>query len=84
MTFFPVGFLLGYFFPRGRTAWASALGAGAMALIVEMGQGFVPGRYPDVTDVLGSALGGLAGSLALARGWPAFREYMQEDGDSQV
>ncbi len=84
MTFFPVGFLLGYFFPRSRPARAAAIVAGAMAFLVEVGQGYVPGRYPDITDVLGSILGAAAGSLALTRGWPAFREYMHQDGDRQV
>ncbi|MDB5047930.1 MAG: hypothetical protein JWO30_1001 [Fibrobacteres bacterium] len=84
MVFFPVGFLLGYFYPRIRPSLVAALAAGAMAFALEVVQGYVPGRYSDVTDVLGAMLGALAGGLALTRGWPAFREYMRQDEDSQV
>jgi VanZ family protein len=62
----------------------AALLSGALAFIVEAAQGFVPGRYADATDVLGGVLGGWAGALALSRGWPAFREYMARDDDTQV
>jgi len=82
--FFPVGFLLAYFFPRPRPALAAAVLAGIMAMSIEAAQGFVPGRYPDVTDVIGAMLGAAAGGLALTRGWPAFRDYMKEDADNEV
>lgn len=84
MIFFPMGFLLAYFLPRLRPVRVSAAAAGVMALMLETAQGFVPRRYPDLTDVLGAVLGAAAGGLALTRGWPAFREYMAEDQDSQV
>jgi glycopeptide antibiotics resistance protein len=84
MLFFPLGFLLAYFLPRIRPTAFSALLAGGMALIVETFQGFIPGRYSDVTDVLGAVMGALAGSLALTRGWPAFREYMADNNDREM
>jgi glycopeptide antibiotics resistance protein len=84
MLFFPLGFLLAYFLPRIRPAALSALLAGGMALAVESLQGFIPGRYADVTDVMGAVLGALAGSLALTRGWPAFRGYMADDNDTEM
>ena len=84
MIFFPLGFLLGYFWPRIRPSALAALLAGGLALAVEIGQGFVPGRYSDITDVLGAILGGLAGGMALTRGWPAFREYMRREDDAQI
>jgi glycopeptide antibiotics resistance protein len=84
MMFFPLGFLLAYFHPGARMAAASLLLSGALAAAVEAAQGFVPGRYSDITDVLGAALGGLAGALALAKGGPAFREYMARDDDRQI
>jgi glycopeptide antibiotics resistance protein len=84
MLFFPFGFLLAYFHPRARMIAAGSLCSGALAVLVEIAQGFVRGRFADITDVLGAALGGFAGALALARGWPAFREYMARDDDSQV
>ena len=84
MMFFPLGFLLGYFWPRIRPSGLAALLAGGLALAVEIGQGFVPGRFSDITDVLGAILGGLAGGMALTRGWPAFREYMRREDDTQI
>jgi glycopeptide antibiotics resistance protein len=84
MLFFPLGFLLAYFLPRIRPTVFSALLAGGMALMVEAVQGFIPGRYSDATDVLGAVLGALAGSLALTRGWPAFREYMADNNDREM
>ncbi|GEM_PF-1581935 len=84
MVFFPMGFLLAYFLPKRRPTAMAALIAGAMALVVELLQGFAPGRYPDVTDVLGAMLGGVAGGMTLTRGWPAFRAYMARDDDRQV
>jgi glycopeptide antibiotics resistance protein len=84
MMFFPLGFLLGYFWPRIRPSALAALLAGGLSLAVELGQGFVPGRFSDITDVLGAILGGLAGGMALTRGWPAFREYMRSEDDTQI
>lgn len=84
MIYFPVGFLFGYFHPRLRPMAIATGAAGGMSLALELAQGFVPGRYPDITDVLGAALGAMVGSLALVKGWPAFREYMREDADTQV
>jgi glycopeptide antibiotics resistance protein len=83
MVFFPIGFLLAYFYPRLRPSALAALIAGGMAVTVEAAQGFIPGRYSDVTDVLGAMLGAIAGGLTLTRGWPAFREYMRRDDDNQ-
>jgi glycopeptide antibiotics resistance protein len=84
MLYFPLGFLLAYFHPGARMALPAASLAGALALIVELAQAFVPGRIADVTDALGALLGGFAGVIALARGWPAFREYMALDDDRQI
>ncbi len=85
MVFFPLGFLLGYFFPRSRLApWLALFLSGAMALVVEIAQGWVAGRYSDITDVFGGMLGCLIGSLVLTRGWSAFTIYMRQDEDTQV
>lgn len=82
--YFPIGFLLGYFYPRLRPSAVAMLAAGGAALALEVAQGYVPGRYADITEVVGAMLGAMAGGLALTRGWPAFREYMREDEDGQV
>lgn len=75
LAWFPLGFLLCYFFPGRRTALHSLSLAVAIALGLEWSQGFVAGRFSDITDVLGAAVGSLAGSLCFSRGWRAYREY---------
>ena len=85
MLYFPVGFLLTYFFPGSkRVFWVALVLAGFMALALETVQGWVVGGYSDITDVLGAALGSMVGSLVLTRGWPAFTLYMRQDEDDQV
>ncbi len=85
MVYFPLGFLMRYFFPRSRLApWSALFLAGCMAMVLEVAGGYVSGGYSDVTGVLGAMLGSLIGSLVLIRGWPAFTEYMREDRDRQV
>jgi glycopeptide antibiotics resistance protein len=80
MAYFPLGFLVAYFFRGSRRAlWLSALAAFASALALEWAQGYLPGRYADVTDGVGAVLGNLAGTLAMTRGWKAFRGYMDWD-----
>jgi glycopeptide antibiotics resistance protein len=84
MIFFPIGFLWAYFFPRSRSALRAALTAGALSFLLELAQGYSPGHYSDITDVLGSVMGAVAGGLAIQRGWPAFRAYLREEKDNQV
>jgi glycopeptide antibiotics resistance protein len=81
LIYFPLGFLLGYFFPGSRRSAVLSLAlVVVLSFSVETAQGFVAGRHSDVTDVIGAALGCLAGSLALRRGWRAYRAYVAEDG----
>lgn len=80
LIYFPLGFLLGYFFPASRrSAWLALALAVAHSFAVETAQGLVAGRHADVTDVIGAAMGCLAGSLVLRRGWRAYRAYVAED-----
>ena len=79
LIYFPLGFLLGYFFPASRLSALMALAlVVVLSFAVETAQGFVVGRHADVTDVIGAAMGCLAGSLALRRGWRAYRAYVAE------
>lgn len=85
MVYFPIGFLVGYFFPNARQASrVTLILSGVIALVLEIAQGWVVGRFSDVTSVFGAMLGSLLGSLVLSRGWPAFRSYMSEEEDRQV
>lgn len=84
LAFFPLGFLLGYFFPASRRSSLLSLGlAVALSAWVEGLQGLVVGRHGDITDVFAAAMGSLAGSLTLRRGWRAYREYVAADPASR-
>lgn len=77
MAWFPMGFLVAYFFPGSpRAARLSTALAFVSALLLEWAQGYARGRYADVTDAAGAVLGNLAGILVMTRGWKAFRDYM--------
>ncbi len=85
MTYFPLGFLTCYLFPRSRAAGFTAVGiAASLSFAIEWLQGYVAGRYSDITTVIGACLGCLAGILVLTRGWPAFMDYMRQDEDTEV
>lgn len=81
LAWFPLGFLLGYFFPGSRrSAPLSLLLTVALAFGVEAAQGLVAGRSSDITDVFGAAMGCLAGILVLNQGWNLFRHAVSEPG----
>ena len=84
LAYFPLGFLFCSLLPQARASLLALVVSGTFALVIEFGQGFVMGRFSDVTDVLGAILGTLAGSLVVKRGWPAFEAYIRQIGDSQV
>lgn len=85
MVYFPLGFLLGYFFPKSKPApYIALMLAGTVALVIEIIQGYVVSRYSDITSVIGAVLGSMIGSLVLTRGWSAFTIYMREEEDHQV
>ena len=84
LIYFPLGFLLCYFFPRSRRAAPAALVlALLLSLAVEYAQGFVAGSRSDLTDVVAAVVGAWVGCLALSRGWQAYREYSAVSGEGR-
>lgn len=67
LIYFPLGFILQFVFSNRKSAFIFiVLIVGAMAYALEYCQGYVVGRYPDITDVIGAVLGAvIAGSLCL-------------------
>lgn len=63
----PLGFVLQYGISRKRSAFIIiAIVVAAIAYGLEYMQGWVVGRYPDITDVIGAVIGAtIAGSLSL-------------------
>ncbi len=41
--------------------WQLVLGLACLGILLEVGQGFVPGRYPEVADGIANALGAACG-----------------------
>lgn len=74
----PLGFCWVYLLPRVRLASLLAVAAAlSTSMTLELAQGFVPGRYPDITDLIAAALGTAAGALILTRGRMAFEGYLK-------
>ncbi len=65
--YIPIGFVLQYAISHRRSAFILiALVVAAIAYTLEYAQGWIVGRYPDITDVIGAVIGAtIAGSLCL-------------------
>lgn len=69
--FAPIGLLL--LLLAGRRRWWAAMLAGPLlSLAIETAQLFIPGRVPDVRDLVSNSLGAMIGVLVgLVLTWPA-------------
>jgi hypothetical protein len=47
-----------------------------IAVSLELAQGGIAGRYPDITDILGALAGASFGLWCCLRGWPAFKRII--------
>ena len=67
ITYIPIGFMLQYAISSKRSAFLLIIIiVGVIAYSLEYAQGWIAGRYPDITDVIGAILGAsVAGSLCL-------------------
>jgi len=67
ITYIPLGFILQYAISRRRSAFILiVIIVAALAYGLEYAQGWIEGRYPDITDVIGAVIGAvIAGSLSL-------------------
>jgi len=67
ITYIPLGFVLQYAISAKRSAFIVVLCiSGLTAYGLEYAQGWIVGRYPDITDVIAAMIGAtIAGSLCL-------------------
>jgi glycopeptide antibiotics resistance protein len=84
LTYFPFGFVLASTY-RGRSVVTIALViASAAAVGIEYGQSWFAGRYPDITDVAFSALGGGLGAWFGGAGAEIFENARSVEGLGRV
>ena len=73
-----MGFVTVYFMDRKRSHYIfTAIIAGLIAIPLEFSQGWVDGRYPDITDVIGALLGAIFGAWICREGWKAFERSIE-------
>ena len=70
---FAAAFASGCFVPPSSNRWTRAAVCVSVCAVVEVGQMFLPGRFPDLTDVLILSIGAVAG-LATATLFEADRD----------
>ncbi len=84
LTFFPPGFAVAQLRCSPGRLWMIAIACTlGVSVPLEGLQGWIAGRYPDVTDVGISVLGGAAGMWAGGPGWARFTamlESFEDDG----
>jgi VanZ family protein len=73
LLYFPLGFVTAVVVARPtRAVLTAVLVTVAIAAPIEYGQGWIVGRYPDITDIAMSALGGWLGAWVGTRGATLF------------
>ena len=73
-----MGFVLTYLIDREKSPYIfTGIIAGVIAFPLELSQGWVDGRYPDITDVLGALIGAIFGAWTCHEGWKAFERYVE-------
>ena len=77
LIYYPLGFVLTYLIDQERSPYIFiGIIAGFIAFPLELSQGWVDGRYPDITDVLGALIGAISGAWTCREGWRAFERYL--------
>jgi glycopeptide antibiotics resistance protein len=77
LIYYPLGFVLAYFIDREKSPYIFiGIITGVIAFPLELSQGWVDGRYPDITDVLGAVMGAIFGAWTCREGWKAFERYV--------
>ena len=73
-----MGFVVTYFIDREKSPYIFiGIIAGVIAFPLELTQGWVDGRFPDITDVLGALIGAIFGAWTCREGWKAFERSIE-------
>ena len=77
ITYFPMGFLVQHLILKKKSNFfLIGIIAFMMAYCLEFSQGWIGGRYPDITDALGGTAGAVFGAWTNAKGWTIFNKYV--------
>ena len=79
LIYFPLGFVLRLLLSNSSTVFSiiGLIGLG-IASALEFAQGWVVGRHPDITDILGAFIGTVVGVWCAGTGWEAFSRAATE------
>lgn len=78
LIYFPMGFVIAYLMDRRKLPYIfTGIIASLIAVPLEFSQGWVDGRFPDITDVLGSLIGAIFGAWTCREGWKAFERNIE-------
>lgn len=77
LIYFPLGFILKFLSHRKENViYVIGIITLSISFTLEYMQGWIQGRYPDITDVIGALVGALVGAWAYSKGWPCYHQYV--------
>ena len=85
LIYYPMGFILQYLLPKKKRPYLFiGLITVGLAFPLELAQGWVAGRYPDITDVIGAVIGAISGAWTCKEGWSAFNRHIGKEPNTNV
>ena len=77
LIYFPLGFILKFLSHRKENViYVVGIITLSISFTLEYMQGWIQGRYPDITDVIGALVGALVGAWTCSAGWPRYHHYV--------
>ncbi|MFC1822444.1 VanZ family protein [Thermodesulfobacteriota bacterium] len=78
LIYFPMGFIIKFLYPQKESIFfLIVLIALGISFPLEYFQGWIEGRYSDITDVIGALVGALAGAWVFSEGWPRYQQFIK-------
>jgi glycopeptide antibiotics resistance protein len=78
LIYYPMGFVIAHFMDRKKSPYIfTGIITSLIAIPLEFSQGWIDGRYPDITDVIGALIGAIFGAWTCREGWKAFERKIE-------
>ncbi len=78
LIYYPMGFVVTYLIDKEKSPYIFiGIIACVIAFPLELSQGWVDSRYPDITDVLGALIGSVSGAWTCREGWKSFERSIE-------